>query len=108
MSSLISKLYALAGYESVRTDTEIYHFIQPAPRLSKETNGTFDPTIAPRMRAWGLIRNSDTPPDHKKIEEAKNLTGMSRVILDESDGSVRYETPGMQFDPGSLGKGYAL
>ncbi|HLR90801.1 MAG TPA: FAD:protein FMN transferase [Balneolaceae bacterium] len=107
-TSVISKLNARAGYESVRTDPETFHFIQQASLLSKETNGTFDPTIAPLMRAWGLIRNSDTPPDHKKIEEAKNLTGMSRVILDESDGSVRYETPGMQFDPGSLGKGYAL
>src|SRR5690625_7079160 len=60
------------------------------------------------MRAWGLIRNSATPTDHKKIEQAKHLTGMSRVILGECDGSVRYETPGMQCDPGSLGKGYAL
>src|SRR5690625_7002541 len=33
---------------------------------------------------------------------------MSRIILDESNGSVRYETPRMQFDAGRRGKGYAL
>lgn len=44
----------------------------------------------------------------KKVEQAKKATGMSYVTLNEKDHSVRFEKPGMQIDPGSLGKGYAL
>lgn len=107
-SSSISKINANAGSEAVRTDLETFSFLKHASLLSEETEGAFDPTIAPLMFAWGLIRNSDAKPDHDKIEQAKKLTGMSRVTLDEESHTVRFEKPGMQIDPGSLGKGYAL
>lgn len=107
-TSSISKINAEAGFQAVRTDLETFAFLKHASLLSEETGGAFDPTIAPLMFAWGLIRNSDAKPDHDKIEQARMLTGMSRVRLNEGSHSVRFEKPGMQIDPGSLGKGYAL
>ncbi len=107
-NSIISQINARAGYEPVRIDSETFSFLENVSFLFQETDGAFDPTIAPLMKAWGFVKQSGSVPDQSAIDEALEHTGMNRVRLDKARHTVQFEKPGVMFDPGGIGKGYAL
>ena len=55
-SSEIANINARAAREAVRVEPSLFRLLQHAKQLSGETQGAFDITIAPLMRAWGLMR----------------------------------------------------
>src|SRR3954471_8057772 len=54
-SSEIANINARAAREPVRVEPSLFRLLEHAKRLSEETRGAFDITIAPLMRAWGLM-----------------------------------------------------
>jgi FAD:protein FMN transferase len=107
-NSIISQLNSKAGYEPVRVDLETFSFLENVSLLSQKTQGTFDPTIAPLMKAWGFVKKNDTVPDKHQIHQAHQQTGIHHVHLDKRNQTVWFDKPGVMFDPGAVGKGYAL
>src|SRR3982751_4843527 len=53
-TSEIANVNARAAVEPVRVSPETFRLLEHAARLSAETGGAFDITIAPLMRAWGF------------------------------------------------------
>ena len=82
------------------------------------TNGAFDITIYPVMRAWGftelyddenLIEKENTPvdiPDAAALAEAVSLVDSSAIEFDPQTGEVRLPE-GSEIDFGGIAKGYA-
>src|SRR6266404_6157513 len=56
--SEIAHLNVRAAYESVRVSPELFRLLEQAKRLHEETEGAFDITIGPLMRAWGFVGDS--------------------------------------------------
>ena len=106
--SEIAAINRHAGRQPVRVSQEVFNLLRQAARLSAETGGAFDPTIAPLMRCWGFMTSTGSRPTNEQLETARSLTGMSRVILSEDDLTVRFEQEGMMLDLGAIGKGYAI
>lgn len=104
----ISWINARAGREPVKVEPRLFRLLQLASELSNATNGAFDITIAPLMRAWGLAGGEGRVPSEPEIADALERVGMQRVILDESALAVRFEREGMEIDLGAIGKGYAI
>ncbi len=73
-------------------------------RISKETNGAFDVTVAPLVNAWGFGFKHDTPPDSTTIDSLKSLIGWDRVHLD--NGKMTKEDERIIMDFSAIAKGF--
>ncbi|MDX1953810.1 MAG: FAD:protein FMN transferase [Verrucomicrobiota bacterium] len=106
--SEIHRLNCEAGSRPVRVSRELFAFLEHALTLSRETGGAFDLTIAPLMRCWGFVRGTGAMPSPDAIEQALEIIGHQHVHLDGEQITVWFDRPGIQLDPGAIGKGYAV
>ena len=107
-SSELSRVNALAADSPVRVEPRLFALLETARRLHDETDGAFDVTVAPLMRAWGFFRGDGHVPTDQELERARSVTGMHLVELDAANHSVRFARPGVMIDLGGIGKGYAI
>ncbi len=107
-SSEINRINARAATGPVRVEPRLFRLLQTARRLHTETGGAFDLTVAPLMRCWGFTGTTGRLPEPDALAEARRLTGMHLVTLDEADFTVAFAWPGVQLDLGAIGKGYAI
>jgi thiamine biosynthesis lipoprotein len=107
-SSEISYLNARAAHGPVRVAPNLFALLEHAKRLSEETGGAFDITIAPLIHCWGFMGGGGTFPDADKLAGAKANIGMHLVHLNARDFTVQFEREGVMLDLGAIGKGYAI
>jgi thiamine biosynthesis lipoprotein len=108
-SSEIARVNALAAHESVRVSPEVFALLAHAQRLSTETSGAFDLTMAPLLRCWGLLGKSDGHiPSTDELAAARAICGMNLVELNHANFTVRFAREGVMLDLGAIGKGYAV
>ncbi len=106
--SEIAQLNSRAAREAVRVSPEVFALLQHAARLAGETEGAFDITIAPLVRAWSFMNASGKVPAPEAIAAARALIGMDKVLLNSAERTVRFAQPGVMLDLGAIGKGYAI
>ncbi|MFA6545976.1 MAG: FAD:protein FMN transferase [Limisphaerales bacterium] len=107
-TSQVFRLNQEAAKQPVRVAPWLFRLLQRARRLSEETDGTFDITVAPLMRCWGFYTHEGRVPEPEALARARACVGMSLVELNEADFTVRFTREGVQVDLGSIGKGYAV
>jgi thiamine biosynthesis lipoprotein len=107
-TSEIARLNADAAHEWVRVTPALFELLQHAQKLSRETGGAFDITVAPLIRCWGFMGGGGHLPQPAAVEEAKAKVGMHLVELDEQNFSVHFARDGVMLDLGAIGKGYAI
>lgn len=108
-SSEIARVNALAAREPVRVSPEVFALLAHAQRLSVETGGAFDITMAPLLRCWGLLGKSDGHiPNADELAAARAICGMNLVGLNRPEFTVRFARAGVMLDLGAIGKGYAV
>jgi thiamine biosynthesis lipoprotein len=107
-SSEIANINARAAREPVRVEPSLFALLQHSQKLSEETEGAFDITIAPLMRAWGLIGGNGKVPSRTELAEARACVGMYLIKLNVRNFTVRFARPGVMLDLGAIGKGYAI
>lgn len=107
-TSEIAHVNARAAHEAVRVSPPVFHLLERARRLSEETGGAFDITIAPLVRRWGFMGGTGQMPEASAVDEARARVGMRHVELDARSFTVRFAREGVMIDLGAIGKGYAL
>jgi len=108
-SSEIARVNSLAAREPVRVSPEVFALLDHAQRLSADTGGAFDITMAPLLRCWGLLGKSDGHvPGADELAAARSLCGSPLVALDHANFTVRFARDGVMLDLGAIGKGYAV
>jgi len=107
-NSEIGRVNRFASQGPVQVSGGVFRLLQQAFRLYRRTHGAFDITVAPLMRCWGFVRGQGQWPDSKTLKEARALTGMQHLTLNEEDRTVSFQREGMSIDLGSIGKGYAI
>ncbi len=106
--SEVARINAEAHRGAVRVTPSLFHLIERACELSRETNGAFDITIAPLVRCWGFMDGTGAMPEPAAIAEAQTSVGIEHVELDAAKLTVRFARPGMMLDFGAIGKGFAI
>ncbi|NLX27205.1 MAG: FAD:protein FMN transferase [Lentisphaerae bacterium] len=83
--------------------------VRRALELSKESNGTFDPTLEPLLTLWGFSSESTTSevPSEEEILKAKALTGWHKISV-PSTSSLQKSEPQISLDLGAIAKGYGV
>ena len=106
--SEINWINARAAANPVRIDPRLFQLLSSCAELSKKTDGAFDITIGPLMRAWGFAGGKPRVPSPSALEIARSVVGMDNVELCEENYTVRFKRPGVELDLGAYGKGYAI
>ena len=75
-----------------------------ALEIAAETNGAYDPTVYPLMRAWGFTDGNYRVPADAELDALLQTTGWTEVSVDGTTASL---PEGFALDLGGIGKGYA-
>jgi thiamine biosynthesis lipoprotein len=104
----IARLNAGAASGWVRVEPRLYELLERCAVLSRATEGAFDITTGPLVKAWGFYRGEGRIPSEEEIGDLLERTGPQRVRLDAAGSAVRYTVPEVEIALGAIGKGYAL
>jgi thiamine biosynthesis lipoprotein len=107
-ASEVSWINAYAATRAVKVEPRLFSLLLRCQALSLATEGAFDITIAPLMRAWGFAGGTGAVPSPARLATALACVGSRHVLLDPDASTVRFTRPGMNIDLGAAGKGYAV
>ncbi len=93
-----------AGGQSVQVSEETYDVLQRSIQLSQQTEGFFDVSIYPLVRAWGFTTESYRVPEEKEIQEILQHIDYRNILLGK-ENMVTIPAD-MQIDLGAIAKGY--
>lgn len=98
------------GYaHPVKVDNRLLEAVSIAQRYHTSTFGFFEMTVEPLMRLYGFREESSNgPPSDKEISEILDSVGMRNVVIDMKEGTIGFQHPQTQLDPGGIGVGYAM
>jgi FAD:protein FMN transferase len=97
-----------AARHPVGVSAEVFDLLSVCLEQSRRTDGAFDITVGPLKKAWGFYRGTGAVPTAEALAAARSHVGHALVRLDASDRTVRFDHPGVELDPGGIGKGYAV
>ncbi len=106
--SSLSRLNREAAKTPVKTDAELFEFLAECLRYSRASDGAFDITVGPLMKAWGFFRGEGRLPSEQELAKARRSVGFQHVKLDEKTRTVFFDEPGVELDLGGIAKGYAV
>lgn len=106
--SEIAQVNARAAREPVRVSPEVFDLLQHATKLAAETDGAFDPTVAPLVRCWGFMEGPGRRPAPEELAAARSRVGWEGLQLDAASRTIRFARNGMMLDLGAIGKGFAV
>jgi thiamine biosynthesis lipoprotein len=106
--SELSRVNREAAKAPVKVDPELFDFIAECLRYSRESEGAFDITVGPLMKAWGFFRGEGRMPSDAELAEARSRVGYRRVILNQKEGTIFFDKAGVELDLGGIAKGYAV
>ena len=107
-TSELSRINRLAAQELVTTDPETFAFLEAAQHWSAVSNGAFDITVGALMKSWGFFRKQGQVPTAEQMRVLRSETGWAKMRLDAATRGVRFTAPGVELDPGGIGKGFAV
>lgn len=90
--------------EDVKVDNLFAEVFQLAERISKETDGAFDITVAPMVNAWGFGFKTGNPPTKQTVDSLRAIVGFQKVTLEEEH--VKKQNPHIMLDCSAIAKGY--
>jgi FAD:protein FMN transferase len=79
-----------------------------AKAVHQATDGALDVTVGKLMELWRNPDKTLRTPSDEQIQEARRQVGDHLYELDPAGLLARVLEPGLQFDLGAIGKGYAL
>ncbi len=97
-----------ASHEPVAVEPRLFELLQTCLRLHRETGGAMDITTGPLTKAWGFYRRQGRMPPADELRAAMATVGSDKIELNEERRTIRFTTPGVEINLGSIGKGYAL
>ena len=106
--SPLSRLNREAARGPVAVDRELVDFLELCLRWSRESEGAFDVTVGPLMKAWGFFRDEGRVPSERELAAARARVGHRLVSVDRRHGTVSFGREGVEIDLGGIGKGYAV
>ena len=103
-----SRINRDAAVSPVVVSSESFQLLSDCIEYSRASEGTFDVTVAPLMRAWGFFGGDRKVPSSDQIRAGREMVGSHHIQLNAQQWTVHFDHPGVEIDPGGVGKGYAV
>ena len=100
--SLITKFNNNGDTIADKMFTDVYTI---ARKVSEDTRGAFDITVAPLVNLWGFGFKEGTTPDKHAVDSLLQFVGYEKVRLDNK-GRLHKSDPRLQLDCSAVAKGY--
>jgi thiamine biosynthesis lipoprotein len=97
-----------AAERAVHVRQELFDLVSVSLEYSRRSEGAFDITVGPLMRAWDFQDGTGQLASDQAIRHARARVGYAHVLLDAAHRTIRFDRPGVELDPGGIGKGYAV
>ena len=110
IDSLTSGVVAInrqAGVEPVKVRADLIDLLETALHYAELSGGSFDPTIGPLVKLWGIGTDSQHIPGDEEIAAALALVDWRDLVIDREEETVFLRREGMELDLGAIAKGYA-
>ena len=107
-NSELSRMNRMAASGPFEASVRLLGFMTQCQEFYRLTEGAFDPTVGPLVRAWGFLGLQPRIPTMNEIEAARAKVGMEKIEVDAAHATIRFPVEGMEIDPGGIGKGYAV
>ncbi|MDY7110201.1 MAG: FAD:protein FMN transferase [Planctomycetota bacterium] len=125
-SSFLCYINTHAAARPVQLDDDLFELFAESLAVHHASQGAFDITLAPLMRAWGFHKQTGAVPrdidsrgcisagasdDTSRSSPASSgdlPRGMSDLELDADRRTIRFRREGMALDLGGIAKGHAL
>ena len=101
--SIISKVNNNLPVELNQMFVEVF---QQAQKISEDTNGAFDVTVAPLVNAWGFGFKNEQLPDKHAVDSLMAIVGYQKVKYDGK--RVIKSDPRITLDCSAIAKGYGV
>jgi thiamine biosynthesis lipoprotein len=102
-SSVISRINR---NEDVIADTFFIEVFKKSEEISLWTDGAFDITVGPLVKAWGFGPDEHKNFDRSKLDSLMKLVGFRKVSL--ADRRIVKEFPGITLDVNAIAQGYSV
>ena len=103
-------LMAINGSQStepIEIKSELRAVLSESLEIGRQSQGAFDVTVGPLVRAWGFgPDNRRVPPQPEVLENVKRVVGQDKLELDGSQ--LRKAHPELEIDLSAIAKGYAV
>ncbi|MFM8985563.1 MAG: FAD:protein FMN transferase, partial [Planctomycetia bacterium] len=97
---------AAGGWQPV--SHEVLALLARARELCDRTGGGFDIAAGSLVKAWGVLERQGRTPADEPLAAAREAAGMRHVEIDAAARRVRFARPGVEINPGAIGKGWAV
>ncbi|MCS5663515.1 MAG: FAD:protein FMN transferase, partial [Flavobacteriales bacterium] len=101
--SVISKINK---NESMQTDSLFMRVFEMAVNIAKETDGAFDPTIAPVVNFWGFGFEEIAEKDERVLADLMKTIGYEKLTI--KDSLVVKSNPNTQIDFNAIAQGFTV
>lgn len=105
-SSEVSSINENASNGFIKISNDTFEILKKSIYYSKLTNGIFDITIAPLVKAWAINSDNPTILSKEKIDELIDLVDYEDVILNKNNSTVMLLRKNQKIDLGGIAKGY--
>jgi len=103
-----SRINREAAKHPVAVSAEVFRLLEACQKYSRASDGAFDITVGPLLKLWGFYKGSGRVPHRAEIRTVLARVGYEKIALDRENRTVRFLVPGLELDPGGIGKGYAV
>jgi FAD:protein FMN transferase len=109
-NSETARVNRTAAIQPTRISGELGFVLSESLKIARRTDGAFDPTIGPLAQLWGFIWKEYRLPSKAELARVLPLVDYRKVVLETNGETARaaFARPGMFFDFGGIGKGYAV
>lgn len=103
-TSIISKINK--NDPTVKTDKLFNDVYQASVEINKQTNGLFDITCGPLVKAWGFMPTGHLQLDSSMVDSIKQFVGMNKIKL--NNNQLIKDDPRIQIDVNAIAQGYTV
>ncbi len=105
-NSELSRINRVAAERPVEISPLLFHIVRLGLRVARQTDGVFDPTVAPLLDLWGFTTDSMRVPPAAAIQKTLPRVDYRMVQIDSP--RVVFDHPQMGIDFGGIAKGTAI
>jgi thiamine biosynthesis lipoprotein len=107
-TSEVARLNREADRGPTVVQAEVSRVLDASLRAWRESDGAFDITVEPLVRAWGFIGGPRRVPTAAEAAEAFRHVGAAKLEFDPVARTLRFKEKGVRVDLGGIAKGYAV
>jgi FAD:protein FMN transferase len=97
-----------AAEQPMKISGELFQLLSDCMEYSRQSEGAFDISVGPLMKVWGFYKGSGHLPHRPEVQAVLTKVGYRHIHLDPAAKTVWFDRPGVELDPGGIGKGYAV